>query len=442
MFYDISYEWIEILIVNILHTVLLKKVLDTFLPAKTQNTDIQSNVNGYAEAMESRSYPVSAVLRKLLFAGYYVLTTLVYGMFHISFFYGLCNLAGMFILAYVYHAAREKTFWIGMVFFCLDTGCWSIVYCTGMKDMRIQQSAVQVLLLLICVVLICRIADSKEEQDAVLEKKQLFLLDIIPVCSTVAFVVLMYWHMAGIPVVFLGIVLVVLNICVFYLYHILLKNYIRLREQDIYKQQTLAYQNQLDVIMESQNRIRSLRHDMKNHVLALQGLAKSGKTEEMTAYLSSMQGVMQNPLEYVHTGNEALDSLLNYKLQKAQKELKQVETDIVLPEQLQLHSFDLNVIAGNLLDNAIAAAVQTEKQALTFCMRVEHGILFLYMANSCEGIPEGICDIRKLSEKSAAGHGIGLANVQRIVDKYHGDMEMCCEAQLMKTDIMLYMKEL
>ena len=51
MFYDISYEWIEILIVNILHTVLLKKVLDTFLPAKMQNTDIQSNVKGCTEAM-------------------------------------------------------------------------------------------------------------------------------------------------------------------------------------------------------------------------------------------------------------------------------------------------------------------------------------------------------------------------------------------------------
>ena len=68
--------------------------------------------------------------------------------------------------------------------------------------------------------------------------------------------------------------------------------------------------------------------------------------------------------------------------------------------------------------------------------------MFLYMVNSCTGIPEGVCDMRRLSEKSAAGHGMGLANVRRIVEKYHGDMEMCCKDNRMETDIMLYMKNL
>ena len=58
------------------------------------------------------------------------------------------------------------------------------------------------------------------------------------------------------------------------------------------------------------------------------------------------------------------------------------------------------------------------------------------------GIPEGVCEIRRLSEKSYAGHGIGLTNVQRIVEKYHGDMEMYCKDNYMETEIMLYMKNL
>ena len=137
-----------------------------------------------------------------------------------------------------------------------------------------------------------------------------------------------------------------------------------------------------------------------------------------------------------------MDSLLNFKLQRAQEELKKVETDIVLPDKMKLHSFDFNVIVGNLLDNAVAASRQTEEQFLKFVMRMEHGVLFLYMVNSCSGIPEGVCEIRKLTEKSAAGHGIGLANVRRIVEKYHGDMEMHCMDNHMETDIMLYMKNL
>ena len=155
-----------------------------------------------------------------------------------------------------------------------------------------------------------------------------------------------------------------------------------------------------------------------------------------------MQEFMKNPSEHIYTGNEDLDSLLNYKLQRAKEELKNVETDIVLPEKMNLHSFDFNVIVGNLLDNAIAASIQTDGQLLKFSMRMENGVLLLHMINSCMGIPEGVCEIRRLSEKSYAGHGIGLTNVQRIVEKYHGDMEMHCKDNYMETEIMLYIKNL
>ena len=137
-----------------------------------------------------------------------------------------------------------------------------------------------------------------------------------------------------------------------------------------------------------------------------------------------------------------MDSLLNYKLQRAKEELKKVETSIVLPEKMNLHSFDFNVIVGTLFDSAIAASGQTGGQRLKFSMRMEKGVLLLDRMNSCMGIPEGICEIRRLSGKSYAGHGIGLTNVQRIVEKYHGDMEMHCKDNRMETEIVLYMKNL
>lgn len=41
-----------------------------------------------------------------------------------------------------------------------------------------------------------------------------------------------------------------------------------------------------------------------------------------------------------------------------------VETKINIPERLCLRSLDLNVLLGNLLDNAIDASLQTEKANL------------------------------------------------------------------------------
>ena len=420
MYYKMGYELIVVLIVGIFHTALLKKVLDTFLPAGDRNR----------------------LTWKIFFAGYYLWTTAAYSVFHVSFFYEMCNLAGIIGVTCFYRGAWEKKIWISMVFFCMDTGSGAAVSLAGSENTRMQQSAVSALLLLICVEVVCRIPDPKESKEKALDKKQMFLLSAIPMLSVMVFRGLMYGSVDRLTAVFVCAVVLALNLCVFYLYHILSQNYVQLREQDIYKQQTIAYQNQFEVMKESQSRIRALRHDMKNHMLALEGLAKSAKQDKVIEYLMSIQEFMENPSEHIYTGNEALDSLLNYKLQRAKEELKKVETDIVLPEKMNLHSFDFNVIVGNLLDNAIAASIRTDERFLKLCIRMENGILFLYMANSCMGIPEGVCEIRRLSEKSLAGHGIGLTNVQRIVEKYHGDMEMHCKDNHMETEIMLYMKNL
>ena len=420
MYYKMGYELIVVLIVGIFHTALLKKVLDTFLPAGDRNR----------------------LTWKIFFAGYYLWTTAAYSVFHVSFFYEMCNLAGIIGVTCFYRGAWEKKIWISMVFFCMDTGSGAAVSLAGSENTRMQQSAVSALLLLICVAVVCHIPDPKESREKALDKKQMFLLSAIPMLSVMVFWGLMYGSVDRLTAVFVCAVVLALNLCVFYLYHILSQNYVQLREQDIYKQQTIAYQNQFEVMKESQSRIRALRHDMKNHMLALEGLAKSAKQDKVIEYLMSIQEFMENPSEHIYTGNEALDSLLNYKLQRAKEELKKVETDIVLPEKMNLHSFDFNVIVGNLLDNAIAASVRTDERFLKLCIRMENGILFLYMANSCMGIPEGVCEIRRLSEKSLAGHGIGLTNVQRIVEKYHGDMEMHCKDNHMETEIMLYMKNL
>ena len=415
-----GYELPLILIVGILHTALLKKVLDTFLPAEDK----------------------SRLIWKLAFAGYYLLTTAAYHIFHISLFYEMCNLAGIIGVTCFYRGAWAKKIWISMVYFCLDTGTGLAVSFASSETIRMQQSAISALLLLICTAVICHIPDPKESREKTLDKKQMFLLSAIPILSVTVFWEITYGSIGRLTAVFVCAVILILNLCVFYLYHILLKNYVRLREQDIYKQQTIAYQNQFELMKESQSRIRALRHDMKNHVLALEGLAKGSKTETLIAYLDSMQEFMQNPSEHIYTGNEALDSLLNFKLQRAQEELKKVETDVVLPEKMNLHSFDFNVIVGNLLDNAIAASVRTDEKYFKLSMRMENGVLFLFMVNSCSGIPEGVCEIRRLSEKSSPEHGIGLSNVQRIVEKYHGDMEMHCKNNYMETEIMLYMKNL
>ena len=155
-----------------------------------------------------------------------------------------------------------------------------------------------------------------------------------------------------------------------------------------------------------------------------------------------MKNFMTNPEEYVKTGNDVVDSLLNYKIQKANEVLNVVETKISIPEQLRLRSFDLNVLLGNLLDNAIDASMQTEDKKLKITIKLDKGILFLNICNSCQKIAGGKSDFLETTKEDKVNHGIGLKNVRRIVEKYHGDIAFLYENDSMETDVMLYVKEL
>lgn len=415
-----DYNIISELIINILRVLLMKKMMELFLPA---------------DDADGKKLQAGFIL-------YYLLTTVLYSVFYISVIYEIGNYLGIIGLTFFYRGAWKKRVWISLVIFSIDMACSLVVHFAFAQEVIINQQAIQTLLLLICVTIIGRMAQPADGREIAFDKRQTWILIVIPAISVFILCILLYGKSGGAAAMLICVSTLVINLSVFYLYHMMAQNYKNLRENDIYRQQTYAYKNQLDVIMESQGRIRALKHDMKNHMLALQMLVRKKDWEEADRYLSSMQDFIANPAEYITTGNDAMDSLLNYKLQRANEILNTVEAKVNIPEKLMLHSFDLNVVLGNLLDNAIEAAGQTEEKELKIAMKLEKGILFINVLNSCHGIAAGKIQRLETTKEDAPNHGIGLSNVRRIVEKYHGEMDLICENGVMEADLIMYIKEM
>ena len=416
----VYYSPIIVLIVNILRVLLLKKVMDVFLSA---------------DDIEEKSFKIGLGI-------YCLLTTTVYSIVGVSAPYEICNCLGIIGLTCFYQELWKKRLWVSLVLFSLDLANSLIVLFVFGDIAKFQQPAVQALLLLICTTIISHISYPPEAKEIAFDRKQTVLLLVIPAMSVLVLSVLMLEESPKLSAILISGCMLMINISVFYLYNILIENYINLRDNDLYKQQTYAYQNQLEVIMESGNRVRALRHDMKNHILALQALVQRKEAEEMNRYLESMKDFMTNPEEYVKTGSDSVDSLLNYKIQKAHEVLNVVETKISIPQQLRLRSFDLNVLLGNLLDNAIGASMQTEEKKLNITIKLDKRVLFLYICNSCQRIADGRSGFLETTKEDKTNHGIGLKNVRQIVEKYHGDLAFQYENNFMETDVMMYVKEM
>ncbi|MFR8337532.1 MAG: sensor histidine kinase [Eisenbergiella massiliensis] len=235
----------------------------------------------------------------------------------------------------------------------------------------------------------------------------------------------------------MGILLI--NIVVFYLYNMLMEVHHQLREKEMMELKVKVYSGQLETITQTQKKIRRLRHDMVHHIMQLYSMASLNKNAEMLEYLDKMEQAMINPKEHVSSGNKDIDGILNFMLEKAVSILKKVDVQVKIPEDLHTCSFELAVILGNIIDNAIEAARQTEDKWLSLQITADKGILFIRVSNSYCGCIKTSGDKLLTSKEDKENHGLGLDSVKDMIKKYNGDMKRTCDKNIFTVDILLYL---
>lgn len=237
--------------------------------------------------------------------------------------------------------------------------------------------------------------------------------------------------------------MILLNLIVFYICDELVGAYTRLEEGAIVERQLESYSNQLDVIMKSEEKVRGLRHDLKHHLNELLLMAEADRAADIRDYVRDMQVYMTYEREYASSGNTDIDSLINLMLDKAKNELENVKCKVSVPQEIDIPSFDWNIILGNLLDNAISAAKESDDKFLQIKISYQRGILFISIKNSYSGTRMKAGD-RYITTKSydrtdrTQVHGMGIQNVKRIVEKYNGSIELSDENGIFDVKVLMY----
>lgn len=228
----------------------------------------------------------------------------------------------------------------------------------------------------------------------------------------------------------IAIVLLLINLLNFYVYNLEQSNLEKQHVYELISNANNAYQNQLQIMFESQKKLKFMRHDLKKHLIQIRTLINNGNYQELPSYLDAMEEAVIVKKEYSKTGNKDVDSLINYELTLASEFGTEIICDIELPEQLNITSFDMTIILGNLLDNAIEALRQSKKKLIIITIKYMKGIIRIDIENTYDSNYKRKPDGRE--------HGIGLLSVMNTLEKYHGNLKTFPEDNRYHTTVVLF----
>jgi hypothetical protein len=148
------------------------------------------------------------------------------------------------------------------------------------------------------------------------------------------------------------------------------------------------YYNKLTVMTEQ---LRILRHGHKHHFESMKKTIKSDYNAEMQSYLSVLNEHTDEKAMDDYCTSREVNALLDSFSERCKKQGIEFKVKIILPPVETIDDYELCIIIGNLLENAITACLQTpeqKKRYIELSMRPCEYQYGIKVENSCDGVSQ------------------------------------------------------
>ena len=338
----------------------------------------------------------------------------------------------LFAVAQIY----EGKFWNKCIFTIAFNAIWMLIetisgnilltYCCEFTDLQALGtlgSFTSKIVFMIAITALKRVFTKDEIKE--LPVRYSFMLVLIPIGSIYIMnnIFKLHSNRANIQSAVTAVILLGVNVLVFYIY-------IKLADDLQLRRMTSVYEQQLDLCERHQQerelsilRLRDMRHNMKNNLVSILAYAENGDNEKIIRFVNEIMeegGIKTSTV--TNSGNIVIDSLIGYWYVEAKKVGIDFSVNLNIPMEMPFRGADICLILGNLLENAVEAAQKAEgKKYIRLHMKYDKNNLLLFVENNYKGVLIKTKDKRLKSTKTdAENHGVGLSSVYRIAAKYHG----------------------
>ena len=172
----------------------------------------------------------------------------------------------------------------------------------------------------------------------------------------------------------------------------------------------------------AQQEIRSIRHDMKQKLIAYLGLLESGKADEAVKNIRETVSLVHATESASEIGLPSVDAVLNTIIKKAGDCGIAIRHKILIGGELYIDQFELSLLLSNALENALEAVIKSTGIDTDIQLRISEkpGYLHVCVENYTS---EKINDNLMTTKADKVNHGFGIRNMKNIVSKYDGSFQ-------------------
>lgn len=373
----------------------------------------------------------------------YIMTLVCYIFFNNMAVNLVISLVAIFLIGCTYSGSLKKTILLSVMCYAIQgaSDVIAVFLFTKLSDngnYELVSMYLSVLLFYIIVIVLKNVYKKQVQDEFSGQWSYLLISAICSIC--ILYMIANDTGMARITIVVTGMVVLAVNIMLYRFYVSMSDRFIYEQDNILLRKQMDIYEQQISANVENAEKIRAIRHDMKHHIREIKELAEKGMTEEINEYIDMLAGDINEAQSYIDTGNAALDGIVNYYMSVAATENIIFDTNISVPQNMQIKTYDLNIIMGNLLDNAFENTMKAKNKQVLLKMKYFNSILYISSINTYTGA------IKKSGEKfislKDSSHGYGVDNIKRIVNKYNGNIEIDYKNNVFNISIVLYIGEM
>lgn len=224
--------------------------------------------------------------------------------------------------------------------------------------------------------------------------------------------------------VFASMGILLINILIYLMYMRLKRENAKRFEYELLKQRYDIQEKNIKDIKQLYSNLQKVKHDVKHHMNLLKILLEEKETDKALNYLleyTDLEYAIQQ--DTIFCTNVIINYIINAKTQEMKKKNIQFYCD-VCGDINGVSDVDLNIILGNILDNAIEACEKvTGRKEIVLSIYRKASYLVIVVKNTYVGDLKALYNF-KTTKKNQKEHGIGLQSVKEILENQGGKLNI------------------